>query len=51
MISTILSHAVVGIIGAIIGIFVYRNNTKPISDVADKVDKVWDDVEEKLDKK
>lgn len=51
MISTIVSHAVVGIIGAVIGIFVYRNNTKPIRKVADKVDKVWDDVEEKIEKK
>lgn len=50
MISTIISHAVVGVIGAVIGIFVYRNNIKPISKVADKVDEVWDKVEEKIDK-
>ncbi len=48
MIGTILSYVAVAAIGAIVGIFFYRNNTKQVSKIADKADKVWDDVEEKI---
>ena len=48
MIGVIVTHVIAAAIGAGIGIFFYRNNTKKVSKIADKVDKVWDDVEEKL---
>jgi tetrahydromethanopterin S-methyltransferase subunit C len=49
MIATIVTHVIAAVIGAVVGIFFYRNNTKDVSKIADKVDKVWDDAKEKLD--
>lgn len=45
MITEILTHGVAALAGAIIGIFIYRNNLKLISKRADKVDNVWDKLE------
>ena len=52
MITTILTHLGVAVASGVICIFVYRNNTKAISKVADKVDDVWDNIklQEKIDK-
>lgn len=46
----IIAFLVGGIIGAVAGIFVYRNNTKTIGKVADGIDVIYDKVEDLVDK-
>ena len=43
--TTIITYATVAILSAVIGIFIYRNNTKVISKQADKLDAIWDEHE------
>lgn len=40
--TVILTHATLAVIGFILGIFVYRNNTNILSKKAEEVDKIWD---------
>jgi hypothetical protein len=42
---TILTYAGVAALGAITGIFIYRNNTKLIDKKARKVDAVWKELD------
>lgn len=51
MITTILTYAAVFAVGAVTGIFFYRNNEKDIDPIADKVDKVHDTVKREVKKK
>lgn len=45
MIETIITYGIVFLVGAIVGIFIYRNNEDLFSSKADRVDKLWDDLE------
>ena len=45
MLTVVITHLAVGVIGAVVGIFVYRNNTKAIGAVADKVDAIYDSLD------
>lgn len=42
MIGTILSYVAVAVLGAVVGIFIYRNNVDLIGKKADAVDAIWD---------
>jgi gas vesicle protein len=47
----LLIGAVFGaVVGFVTGVFVYRNNSKDISPIADKVDVIYDKVEELAEK-
>lgn len=53
---TILTHLAIAILGFVIGVFVYRNNTDLVGKKAEEVDQLWDrlgltDKFEKLEKK
>lgn len=37
------------VVGFLAGVFVYRNNTKKLAAIADKVDLVYDKVESKIE--
>lgn len=40
--SALIIYPLLLVTGAVIGIFIYRNNTDVISSKADQVDKIWD---------
>jgi len=46
----VITFLIGSVVGFVAGVFVYRNNEKKISEVADKVDGIADKVEKRLDK-
>ena len=48
MLELVAAGVVGAIIGFLVGVFVYRNNTNLLSPIADKIDKLSDDMETKI---
>lgn len=47
--TPVIIAVVSAIVGFVAGVFVYRNNTKEISKIADKVDELYDKIEAKIE--
>ena len=45
--GTIFTLIIGGVIGAVVGIFVYRNNEKKLDKIADKIDVLYDKISKK----
>lgn len=47
--SEFVAFIVGAIVSAVATVFIYRNNVKDIGPLADKVDKLYDDLEKKIE--